>query len=259
MDFKIYTTGEAVQLNGAKFMLYGAQDVGKTTLLTTMPDVLIVATEEGLTSIKEHNTPFIRVTKKDDIPHAIKWLETEKNLAPFKSIALDSITYLTHNILAEIMAARPDLKEPRQWYGELDRVIKPFIMCILNLKKNVCITAWQGEQHSKIGNRFERFIPDAAGQAIMKYLLHFFDVTAHLAKHQVTKYHIDPATGQYYQDAQGNYYPIQDANGVIQTETVRMLQTREGNSIFARTRHSHLSDYEAPDLGALITKISSGA
>lgn len=259
MEFKILSTREAAVANGVKFMLYGAPDVGKTTLLTTLPKVLIIATEEGLTSINKHDVKFIRVTNKAELPSAIEWLNNPKNTANFDSIAVDSISYITYNVLAEIIAARPDLKEPRQWYGELDRVIKPFIMCVLNLKKNVCITAWQGEQHSKIGNRFERFIPDAAGQAVMKYLLHFFDVTAHLAKHEVTKYHVDPATGQYYQDANGNYYPVQDERGVIQTETVRMLQTRELNSIFARTRHEHLSDYEAPDLGALINKIANGA
>lgn len=260
MTFTVYNTSNAHIVNGVKFMMYGEPDSGKTTLLTTLPKPLIIATEEGLSSIKNSGIPYIIVNCMADIEPAIKWLEDDKNTKNYESVALDSISYITYKVLSEIQAKRPDLKEPRQWYGELDRTIKPLIMCILNLRKHVCITAWRGEQISKIGSRFERYIPDAAGQAIMKYLLHFFDVTANLAKHEITQYHLDPATGQPYVDANGNMYPITDEKtGAIQTVTQRFLQTREGNSTFARTRHTFLADYEPADLGALIHKIATGA
>lgn len=235
-DFKptIQTTAGYTQKNGVKCMVYGKAGVGKTPLAATMSRPLILAAEDGLGTVAHANIPFIRITTRQDLKNYQAWLSDARNLANYDWIVLDSLSNLTQVIFTEIMKSMPTCKEPRKFYGELTDCIVPFLQTLFGLAKNVMVIAWQGDENTPAG-AFVRHLPVTKGQAIANYCMHFFDMTLHMALHQVQQTQLD---------------------GSVQTVTLPYLQTREFNYIFARDRTGKLDNFEPADMTQLLNKLT---
>lgn len=230
----IQTTEGYNKRSGVKMMIYGKPAVGKTPLALTVPKPLVLASEDGLGTIAQAKVPFMRLQTLADIRGLTHWLSVPANIAAYDWVILDSVTNLTHIAFSEIVKLNPNCKEPRKYYGELQDVVIPFLQALFALNKNVVVIAWQGEEHSPTG-MFLRHVPITKGQAIATHCMHFFDVTLHMALHQVDQ---------------------QQADGSVQKVTLPYLQAREFNNIFARDRLNKLDNFEPADLAAICNKLT---
>ena len=76
MAIKLSTTGAAT--THVKVLNYGAAGVGKTMLIATAPDPIIINTEGGLLSLAEHNIPVITVSSIEDLKDAFLFITTSE-------------------------------------------------------------------------------------------------------------------------------------------------------------------------------------
>ena len=116
MAIKLTTTREAALTQGVKLLVYGKAGYGKTRLCATAPNPIIISAESGLLSLREHDLPVIEIQNVDDLANAFQWVTESEESKQFQTICLDSITEIGEQILAN---AKPQVKDPRQAYGEL--------------------------------------------------------------------------------------------------------------------------------------------
>ena len=69
MAINLKTTG-SLSANGVKLLVYGQAGAGKTTLVQTLPDVVVLSAEGGLLSIQDADLPYIEIASMDDLREA---------------------------------------------------------------------------------------------------------------------------------------------------------------------------------------------
>lgn len=154
-----------VKTNGVKILVYGAAGVGKTRLIATMPDPVILSAEAGLLSIAGSNIPVIEISSFAELQEAWTWLsesEEGKKLNP----CLDSLSEIGETILS---AAKKKASDPRQAYGAMQDDCTSLIRAFRDLPgRHVCFTAKLDD--SEPMNR-----PSMPGKSLTRELPYFFD------------------------------------------------------------------------------------
>lgn len=235
MSIQIHNTQNFLRRGGIKFMIYGKRGVGKTPIAATMPKPLFIASESGLASIRTAGVDYVEMTTLAQIKSVTEWLRNPANIAKYDSIVWDSVSYSTQCTLSELKRIKT-YNHAMKYYGDLADAIMPFIELIANdIQKNVCVTAWQGDVYHPVTETVIGCEPLTAGKAIGNYLMHFFDVTMHMARHNVN---------------------VQQADGSVVQQAQTYLQTKEANGIFARDRLGVLDPFELPNLSVIINKLS---
>lgn len=208
-----------VALNGVKMLVYGKAGAGKTTLIKTLPNPVILATEKGLLSLSEVELPYIEISTLKDLHEAYSYvLESE-----FESIALDSISDIAEVILS---AEKKNVKDPRQAYGAMQEQVTDLIRAFRDITgKHVYFSA----KLEKTKDEMERimYAPSMPGNKIGQALPYFFDEVFAL---RVEK------------DADGN--------------NQRALLTDSDGLWEAKDRSGKLDRWEMPHLGNIIKKIT---
>jgi ABC-type ATPase involved in cell division len=90
------TSTKTVQTDGIKILCYGQSGAGKTSLIPTLPNPVILSAEAGLLSISGHDIPFIEVKDMATLREAYAWAKT----CEFETICLDSISEIAEVCLA---------------------------------------------------------------------------------------------------------------------------------------------------------------
>jgi phage nucleotide-binding protein len=214
-----------ISADGIKILAYGAAGSGKTMLIKTLPDPIILSAEGGLLTLADENIPFMEIGSMDELKEAYAWLTEDKDAKQFKSVALDSITEIAEVCLANEKKIN---KDPRAAYGEMQTTMSEVIRLFRDLKgKNVYMTA----QLSKTTDEMGRVLygPSMPGQKAGQSLPYAFDIVAAM---RVEK----------------------DEDGVNQ----RALMMESDGLWQAKHRMgAKLEAWEAPDLGEIINKIGS--
>ena len=78
--------------NGVKMLVYGNAGTGKTSLIPTLPNPVVLSAEGGLLSIQDASLPYVEVNSYETLMEAYKWLTESDEGKAFDSIALDSIS-----------------------------------------------------------------------------------------------------------------------------------------------------------------------
>jgi len=106
MAINLRRTSQA-HANGVKILCYGQSGAGKTSLIKTLPNPVVLSAEGGLLSIADADIPYLEITSMEDLRQAYSWvLESE-----YKSVALDSISEIAEVVLNTEKKAT---KDPRQ-------------------------------------------------------------------------------------------------------------------------------------------------
>ena len=61
MAINVKTTG-SLSANGVKVLCYGAAGAGKTSLIKTLPNPIVLSAEGGLLSIQDADLPYIEIS-----------------------------------------------------------------------------------------------------------------------------------------------------------------------------------------------------
>lgn len=225
MAISVKTTG-SLAANGVKVLVYGAAGAGKTSLIRTLPNPIVLSAEGGLLSIKDADLPYIEISDMDTLREAYTWLKESSEAASFNSVALDSISEVAEVVLHHEMKVN---KDGRAAYGEMNTTMQELIRAFRDLPgKHVYMSAKLEKSQDEMGKIL--YNPSMPGKSLTQGLPYFFDEVLAL---RVEK----------------------DAEGVTQ----RALMCDTDGLWLAKDRSGKLDMWEAPDLGAIIAKIQGGA
>ena len=221
MAINVKTTG-SLSANGVKVLCYGAAGAGKTSLIKTMPNPIVLSAEGGLLSIQDADLPYIEISDMATLQEAYKWLTESADASGFQSVALDSISEIAEVVLN---AEKKATKDPRQAYGAMQEQMADIIRAFRDISgKNVYMSAKLEKTQDEQGRIL--YGPSMPGNKTGQALPYYFDLVLAL---RVEK------------DAEGN--------------TQRALMCDSDGLWLAKDRSGKLAAWEAPDLGAIIAKI----
>lgn len=224
MAINLKRTG-TLSANGVKLLVYGQAGAGKTSLIRTLPEPIVLSAEGGLLSIQDADLPFIEVASMDDLREAYEWVAGSDEAKAFASVALDSISEVAEVVLQYELKRN---KDGRAAYGELNSTMNELIRAFRDLPgKHVYMSAKLEKSQDEMGRML--YNPGMPGKSLTQGLPYFFDEVLAL---RVEK------------DADGN--------------TQRALMCDSDGLWAAKDRSGKLEAWEAPDLGAIIAKIGGG-
>lgn len=221
MAINIKTTG-SLSSNGVKVLVYGQAGSGKTSLIKTMPQPIVLSAEGGLLSVQDADLPFIEINSMATLIEAYNWLMQSDDAKLFQSIALDSISEIAEVVLNTEKKAT---KDPRQAYGAMQDQMGEIIRAFRDIPgRNIYMSAKLEKTQDEMGRML--YAPSMPGNKTGQALPYFFD--------EVLALRIE-------KDAAGN--------------TQRALMCHSDGLWSAKDRSGKLDFWEAPDLGAIIKKI----
>lgn len=214
---------KAAALDGVKVLVYGGAGNGKTTLIGTLPDPIIISAEAGLLSLAGLDIPYIEVTDMDSLKEAFGYITSSAEANQYRSVALDSISEIAEVVLN---AEKKLTKDPRQAYGALQEQMTDLIRAFRDITgKNVYMSAKQEKQQDEAGRIL--YGPSMPGNKLAQMLPYFFDEVLAL---RVEK----------------------DEEGRPQ----RALMCEPDGLWSAKDRSGRLDSWETADLGYVINKIA---
>ena len=224
MAINVKTTG-SLAANGVKVLVYGQAGAGKTSLVKTLPNPIVLSAEGGLLSIQDADLPYIEISDLDTLREAYAWLTSADEAKAYQSVALDSISEIAEVVLN---AEKKATKDPRQAYGAMQEQMADIIRSFRDLPgKHVYMSAKLEKTQDDMGRVL--YAPSMPGNKTGQALPYFFDEVLAL---RVEK----------------------DSEGVTQ----RALMCDSDGLWLAKDRSGKLEAWEAPDLGAIIAKIQGG-
>ena len=214
-----------VHASGIKLLVYGHAGAGKTTLIPSLPDPVVLSAEGGLLSINGADVPYIEINSMATLKEAYAWATESVEAAQFESICLDSISEIAEFVLNY---EKKNTKDPRKAYGAMQEQMTDVIRAFRDLPKHVYMTAKLDKATDEQGRML--YSPSMPGNKTGHQLPYFFDEVFAL---RVEK------------DADGN--------------AVRALMTQSDGLWLAKDRSGKLDAWESADLGAIIAKIGGVA
>ena len=221
MAIQIKSSGD-LAADGVKMLVYGAAGAGKTSLIPTLPNPIVLSAEGGLLSIAGAAVPYIEISDMESLREAWKWLAESAEAQEFQSVALDSISEIAEVVLN---AEKKASKDPRQAYGAMQEQMADIIRAFRDLpRRHVLMTAKLDKTQDEMGRVL--YSPSMPGNKTGQQLPYFFDEVLAL---------------RVERDAEGN--------------AQRALMCDSDGLWLAKDRSGRLDIWEAPDLGAIIRKI----
>lgn len=210
--------------SGVKILVYGQAGAGKTTLIKTLPDPVIISTESGLLSLQGCDIPYIEINSLAGLQEAYQWLTKSEEGAKFKSVALDSISEIAEVVLVN---EKSSTRDGRMAYAQMGERMTQIIRSFRDLpNKHVYFSAKMKQSDSESGYKLNG--PSMPGQSLTQGVSYFFDEVLAL---------------RLKADGDGNIH--------------RTLQCDERAELgwTAKDRSGRLGMWEPADLGAVIDKI----
>jgi phage nucleotide-binding protein len=221
MAINVKTTG-SLSANGVKVLVYGQAGAGKTSLIKTLPNPIVLSAEGGLLSIQDADLPFIEIGDMETLRDAWKWITESAEAREYQSVALDSISEIAEVVLNSEKKAT---KDPRQAYGAMQEQMADIIRAFRDIPaRHVYMSAKLEKSQDEMGRML--YAPSMPGNKTGQSLPYFFDEVLAL---RVEK------------DGDGN--------------TQRALMCDSDGLWLAKDRSGKLAAWEAPDLAEIIKKI----
>jgi phage nucleotide-binding protein len=234
MAVKITTT--STKSKRRRVLVYGEAGTGKTTMIKTLSNPLIISSEDGLLPLEDQDIPVWEVSDIQDINEVLGILRSDTTeLKGFDSICVDSWSEVAEMALAEY--GKPEVKNGKEIkphgqavYGALGTFGKKFLSAFRDgvKDKNIYMTA-RMIRHDDPHDGVSRWSPDAPGATLRTITPHYFDIVAAL---RIGEYENENSDRQKY----------------------RYLQTQPCIQYYAKDRSRKLDDMENADLSALIQK-----
>ena len=223
---EIKSTKDISISTGVKILVYGQAGAGKTTMIKTLPNPIILSAEAGLLPLSGLNLPYIQVNTPQDMYEAYTFLRSRPE--GIESVAIDSLSEIAEvwlNNIAKTGNNGQPLKDKRQAYAEMLSQMLDLVRAFRDLPLNVYMTATQ-ERVQDEDTGYMLYAPSTPGAKLSQRLPYLFDEVFCLLTHK-------------------------NEDGSVQ----RALLTSGDLKYTAKDRSGKLAAYEAPDLFAVISKI----
>lgn len=222
MAISLKSTSQVTADNGVKLLVYGESGAGKTTLISTLKDVVVLSAEGGLLSLSGSDIPYIEIDSMARLQEAYKWLTDSDEARGLQCVALDSISEIAEVVLSK---EKRENKDGRAAYGEMADKMSNIIRAFRDLPgRHVYMTAKLSKTQDELGRVL--YGPSMPGKTLTQGLAYYFD--------EVLAMRVE-----------------RDGDGNVQ----RMLQCASDGLWTAKDRSGKLDDWEEPDLGKIIGKI----
>ena len=222
MSIQLMTT-KGYASDSVKILVHGQSGVGKTTLIGTLPNPVVISAEGGLLALADLEIPYLNVTNMTELNEAYEWLASSKEADQFQSVAIDSISEIAEVVLN---TEKKLTKDPRQAYGALQEQMTDLIRAFRDLpKKHVYMSAKTEKATDENGRIL--YSPSLPGNKLGQMLPYFFDEVLALRVER-------------------------DSDGA----THRGLMCDSDGLWTAKDRSGKLSAWEDAELGAIIRKIT---
>jgi AAA domain len=206
---------------GVKTCLFGASGIGKTRLLSTAPEPIILSGESGLLSLRKERVAYIDISTYAKLIDAYKWVISSQEAQRFKTLGLDSLSEVAEVVLGEELRKSSD---PRRAYGETQQQMYKLIRNFRDIAgKHVVMVA--KEMFIEIGTS-KCATPLMPSEKLQQQVPYFFDLVLHMYVGN------DPTTGKRY----------------------TALHTQSNLNWIAKDRSGALDSIEYPDLNNLFKK-----
>lgn len=223
MAINLKSTGNLAG-NGVKLLVYGQAGAGKTSLIPTLPNPIVLSAEGGLLSIQDAELPYIEIATMAELQEAYKWLLESSDAAQFESVAIDSISEIAEVVLNYEKKVN---KDPRAAYGAMQEQMADIIRVFRDLpNKHVYMSAKLEKTQDEMGRVL--YAPSMPGNKTGQSLPYFFDEVLAL---------------RVERDAEGG--------------TQRALMCDSDGLWLAKDRSGKLDAWETADLGVIISKIGA--
>jgi hypothetical protein len=208
---------------GIKALIYGRSGAGKTYLITTCPNPLLLAAEPGVLTLRGKTIPGIRIQTVNDLVDALDWVRTSAEAKQFETIYIDSLTEVAEVVLSN---AKLLVNDPRKAYMELLEKMTMTIKSFRDLPgKHVIMTAKQESAQDEV-TKITMYGPSMPGAKLGPSLPYLFDEV----------FRLGIAKDQDNRD-------------------IRFLQAIPDIQYEAKDRSGVLSQYEPADLSVIFSKI----
>lgn len=215
----------AVHEDGIKVVVYGMAGAGKTSLIPTLPNPIIISAESGLLSIQGSNIPYIDIDSYESLMEAYRFIAESDEAKVFDSIAIDSISEIGEVVLAHEKRVN---KDGRAAYGEMAVQVMEIMRAFRDVKgKHIYFSAKCEKAQDETGRIL--YSPSMPGSKLAQQIPYLVDEVFAL---RVEK----------------------DSEGMVQ----RALMCHSDGLWTAKDRSGKLTAWEAPDLGEIIQKIGGG-
>lgn len=222
MAIQLMTT-KGYASDSVKILVHGQSGAGKTTLIGSLPDPVVISAEGGLLALADLEIPYLNVTSMTELNEAYEWLLNSKEADQFQSVAIDSISEIAEVVLN---TEKKLTKDPRQAYGALQEQMTDLIRSFRDLpRKHVYMSAKTEKATDENGRIL--YSPSMPGNKLGQMLPYFFDEVLAL---------------RVERDSDGNNH--------------RGLMCDSDGLWTAKDRSGKLSPWEDADLGLIIRKIT---
>ena len=217
---------KSVQVPNVKILVYGMAGAGKTTLISTLPNPIIISAESGLLSLQGTDIPYIEVRDMASLGEAYEWLTESEEARQFQSAAVDSLSEIAEVCLS---AEKRNNKDGRAAYGEMATQVIDLVRAFRDLPdKHVYFSAKCEKQQDETGRML--YSPSMPGNKLAQQIPYLLDEVLAL---RVEK----------------------DEEGKSQ----RALLCDSDGLWAAKDRSGKLDTWMVPDLGEIIRTIQGGA
>lgn len=205
---------------GVKSIIYGPAGSGKTPIINTAPNPILLVCEPGMLSMKGSKVPTFAASNAKLLDEFFDWWFSSNENKKFDTIAVDSGSQLCEAYLEQ---AQTNNKHGLAAYGEMARNALKWLDKLYYMQyKHVYLIAKQEIVSSQIGSFARPYYP---GRELPVKMPHKYDQILHLDIHNV------PGMGQ-----------------------VKSFQCQSTSDIQARDRTGNLAMFEPPDFGAIVRK-----
>lgn len=171
MTIKIVSTASATLANGVKALVYGPSGIGKTRLLASAPQPLIISAEKGLLSLRKFNLPAIEITSLKQLEEAYTLVAGAQG-KPFTTVCLDSVSEIAEVVLAEEKSKQ---KDPRKAYGEMQEDMVAIMRAFRDLPAKHVVFLAKQEYTVDGATGAKYFGPSFPGQKLAQAAPYLFD------------------------------------------------------------------------------------
>ena len=224
---KLISNADLTKTQGIRSLIYGRAGVGKTMLVATCTNPLLLSIEGGTLSLSPENIekifqrraaiPILEIKTAQELRAAIK----SPYLKKATTIYVDSLSELAELVLAE---KKEEQADQRKAYGDMfDEVVK-MLRKFFKLKKDLVFTAKLG--YSK---KEDYAVPAMPGGQLGPYVAHLFD----------------------------EVFIMRVKDDAKLSTSKRILQTWPNEDFDAKDRSGKLGRLERPDIQSIFNKIRS--